>query len=198
MRSVFPDNPKALRFLMVTILQGTPWPIQGHRGPSWRRRRKVKVKVKNQNSETTMTTTHWLRAQLFALAMTSLKVGCQVESSLRCPRQSHYAFAGIKGDSTSGQLHFDSDSFPIRIDNHASYCMANSPHLFGDLILSDMSKVDGINDGLAILGKGTFKFRISDDDGRIHHIHIPNSLYLPKFSLPTDLDLDSNRLLSLY
>jgi hypothetical protein len=147
MRSVFPDNPKALRFLMVTILRGTPWPIRGHRGPIWRRRRKVKVKFKNRNPETTTTTKHWQRAQLFALAMTSLKVGCQVESSLRCPHQSHYAFAGIKGDSTSGQVHFDSDSFPIRIDNHASYCMANSPHLFDDLILSDVGKVNGINDG---------------------------------------------------
>ena len=180
MRSVFPDNPKALRFLMVTILRGTPWPIRGHRGPIWRRRRKVKVKFKNRNPEATTTTKHWLRAQLFALAMTSLKVGCQVESSFRYPRQSLFAFAGIKGNSTSGQVHFDSDSFPIRIDNHASYCMANSPHLFDDLVLSDVGKVDGINDGLAILGKGTFKFSITDDDGRVHHIRIPNSLYLPK------------------
>jgi hypothetical protein len=107
-------------------------------------------------------TRHWLRAHLFALTMTSLKAGCQVESSLHCLRQSHlfhpYALAGIKGDSASGQVLFDSDSFPIRIDNHALYCMANSPHLFGDLILSEVGKVDGINEGLAIL---------------------PNSLYLP-------------------
>jgi hypothetical protein len=142
------------------------------------------MKVKNWNPETTMTTRHWLRAHLFALTMTSLKAGCQVESSLRCLRQSHifhpYALAGIKGDSTSGQFHFDSDSFQIRIDNHASYCIANSPHLFDDLILLDVGKVDGINEGLAILGKGTFKFNISDNDGRIHRIRIPNSLYLPK------------------
>jgi hypothetical protein len=115
------------------------------------------MKVKNQNPETTTTTRHWLRAHLFALAMASLKVGCQVESSLRYLHQSHrfhlYALAGIKGDSTSGQVHFDSDSFPICIDNHASYCMANSPHLFDNLILSDVGNVDGINEGLAILGE---------------------------------------------
>ncbi len=58
--------------------------------------------------------------------------------------------------------------------------MANFPHLFDDLILSDVGKVDGINDGLAILGKGTFKFSISDNYGRVHCICIPNSLYLPK------------------
>jgi hypothetical protein len=58
--------------------------------------------------------------------------------------------------------------------------MANSPHFFNDLILSDVDKVDGINDRLAILGKGTFKLSISNDNGRVHHICIPNSLYLPK------------------
>ena len=58
--------------------------------------------------------------------------------------------------------------------------MANSPHLFDDLILSDVGKIDGINEGLAILGKGTFKFNISNNNGRVHCIHIPNSLYLPK------------------
>ena len=58
--------------------------------------------------------------------------------------------------------------------------MANSPHLFVDLILSDVDKVDGINQGLTILGKGMFKFSISNDDGKVHRFRIPNSLYLPK------------------
>jgi hypothetical protein len=131
----------------------------------------------------TTTTRHWLRAHLFAPTMASLKIGCQVELSLRCLRQSHlfcfHALAGIKGDSISSQVHFNLDSFLIRIDNHALYCMANSPHLFDDLILLDVGKVDGI-DRLAILGKGTFKFSISNNDSRVHHICIPNSLYLSK------------------
>ncbi len=183
MRSVIPTNPKSRRFLMATILRGNPWPLRGHRGPICCRL-KVKMNVNNWNSATTTTTRHWLRAHLFALTMASLKIGCQVKLSLCHLRQSHlfcfHALAGIKGDSISSQVHFDLDSFPIRIDNHASYCMANSPHLFDDLILSDVGKVDGINDGSAILGKGTFKFIISDNDGRVHRICIPNSLYLPK------------------
>jgi hypothetical protein len=142
------------------------------------------MNVNNWNSATTTMTRHWLRAHLFALMIASLKIGCQVELSLRHLHQSHlfcfHALACIKGDSISSQVHFDSDSFPIRVDNHASYCMANSPHLFNDLILLDVGKVDGINDGLAILGKGTFKFSISNNDGRVHCIRIPNSLYLPK------------------
>jgi hypothetical protein len=142
------------------------------------------MNINNWSSATTRTTRHWLRAHFFALTMASLKIGCQVKSSLRHLRQSHlfcfHALAGIKGDLISSQVHFNSDSFLIRIDNHALYCMANSPHLFDDLILSDVDKVDGINDGLANLSKGTSKFSISNNDGRVHRICVPNSLYLPK------------------
>jgi len=144
---------------------------RGHRGPIWRHCRKVKKKVKNRSPEATTMTRHWLRAHIFALTMASLKVGCHVKSSLRCLYRSHrphlHALAGIKGDSTSRQVHFDSDSFPICIDNHALYCMANSPHLFDDLILSDVGKVNGINEGSAILDKGVFKFSISNDDAKL-------------------------------
>jgi hypothetical protein len=74
---------------------------------------------------------------------------------------------------------FNSDLFPIGINTHASRCMANAPHLFEDLRLSDKGKVQGINDGLEIKGKGTFKFKIEDENGQMHKIKIPNSLYLP-------------------
>jgi hypothetical protein len=43
--------------------------------------------------------------------------------------------------------------------------MAGYPHLFKDLRLSDEGEVEGINDGLKIMGKGTFKFKIEDDNG---------------------------------
>jgi hypothetical protein len=58
--------------------------------------------------------------------------------------------------------------------------MANAPHLFKDLHLDDnKGQVDGINSGLDIAGQGTFKFNITDDNGKIHAIKIPNSLYVP-------------------
>ena len=54
------------------------------------------------------------------------------------------------------------------------------PHLFEDLHLIDNAgEVNGIGEGLAIKGKGIFKFSIEDDNGKIHTIKIPNSLYLP-------------------
>ena len=58
--------------------------------------------------------------------------------------------------------------------------MANAPHLFEDLVLSNVGTVDEINNGFAVKGKGTFKFRIADDSGGVHVIYIPNSLYLTK------------------
>ncbi len=129
MHSFFPKNPKSLRFLKTTILRGTPWAFRGHWGAIWHRCRKVKTKGKTWNPETIAATRHWLRAHLFALTMAFLKVGsCQVESSLRCLRQSHYfhihALASIQGDSTSCQVLFDSDSFLICIDIHT---LTNTP-----------------------------------------------------------------------
>ncbi len=74
---------------------------------------------------------------------------------------------------------FDSNLFLIGINTHASRCMAGYPHLFEDLQLSNKGEVEGINDGLKIMGKGTFKFKIEDNNGRMHEIKISNSLYLP-------------------
>ncbi len=77
-------------------------------------------------------------------------------------------------------VRFDSDFYLIGVDNHASRCMANAPHLFEDLRLNDnKGQVDRINSGLDIMGQGTFKFNITNDDGKIHAIKIPNSLYIP-------------------
>jgi hypothetical protein len=48
--------------------------------------------------------------------------------------------------------------------------MANKAHLFEDLrINKDKGQVDGISEGLEIVGKGTFKFNIKDDGGRQHN-----------------------------
>jgi hypothetical protein len=56
--------------------------------------------------------------------------------------------------------------------------MANAPYLFKDLhFASNSGQVDGIVEGLAIQGEGTFKFSIEDNKGRVHIIKILNSLY---------------------
>jgi hypothetical protein len=161
-RSVIPENPASGCFLMATILRGTPWPPQGHRGPIFQRRRKVKMKVRNRHRQATMRGK--LKAHLFALTIASLKARCHVESSLRNLRHPHHArfnaLQGTHGNPWSNQVHFDSDSFPIGVDNHASYCYVNSPHLLDNLVFSNEGSVNGKTDGLPIKGKGTFKFTI--------------------------------------
>jgi len=58
--------------------------------------------------------------------------------------------------------------------------MANAPHLFEDLhLINNVGEVNGIGEGLAIKGKGTFVFSLKDDNEKIHTIKIPNSLFLP-------------------
>jgi hypothetical protein len=122
-----------------------------------------------------------LRAHLFAMAITSFRVGCCVESHLHCIFNVPLPLTALLSSSGDpGQVCFNSNSFPICINNHASYCMANFTHLFENLVLSGVGKVDGINEGIEIVGKGTFKFKIADDDGRAHIIRIPNLLYLPE------------------
>jgi hypothetical protein len=176
-----PKNPASRCFLIAMILRGTPWPPRGHRGPTFQRRRKVKMKVRNRHCQATMRDK--LRAHLLALTIASLKVGCCVESSLLNLRHLHHAWftalQGTNGNPWSNQIRFDSDSFPIGVDNHPSYCYVKSPHLLDDLVLSNEGSVDGITDGLPIKGKGTFKFTIGDDNGRRHNICIPESLYVP-------------------
>ena len=87
---------------------------------------------------------------------------------------------------TRGAKHcrFDTDSFRIGIDNHASRCMSNNRAHFERFRPSrSNATVGGIVGGLAIKGEGTFVFKVEDDDGRIHTIRIPNSLYIPRLPL---------------
>jgi hypothetical protein len=58
--------------------------------------------------------------------------------------------------------------------------MAHAHHLFKNLRLNkNNGQVGGITSGLDIVGQGTFKFNITNDDGKARMIEIPNSLYIP-------------------
>jgi hypothetical protein len=62
--------------------------------------------------------------------------------------------------------------------------MATWPKHFDILILTKKDGiVKGIEGGLAIKGKDTFKFNIEDDHGKVHHNKIPNSAYMPGLSI---------------
>jgi hypothetical protein len=120
------------------------------------------------------TTIKKLPSYLVPAFFAAIKVGCCIEAYL------HKFMRPLQRAPQFLALQFDLDSFSIGIDNHASPCMANAPHLFEDLQLrDDAGEVKGIGDGLAIEGKVTFKFLFKDNQGKIHTIKIPNSLYLP-------------------
>ncbi len=59
--------------------------------------------------------------------------------------------------------------------------MVNAPHLFEDLKVGEMGEVKGIKSGLDIKSMGIFRFKIKEDNGMMHRIKIPNSLYVPEF-----------------
>ena len=122
---------------------------------------------------------------LFPALFTAFKVGCRVEAFLRQYSGPPYSPLAFQSKQTlqpmSPLVRFDSDSFLIGVDSRALRCMANNTHLFKDLRLNkNNGQVDGIADGLAIEGKGTFKFDIANEDDKKHTIRIKNSFFVPK------------------
>jgi hypothetical protein len=169
--------------------EDTHWRLEGK--PCINRRKRVKryktpIKRMQDRAESQMQRTYLLLA-----AFAAFRVGCRVESFVRCFTGPPIRDPTCLAHQNKAMLQlapppvrFDSDSYPIGVDNHASRCMANAPHLFEDLHLNeDKGQVDGINSGLDIAEQGTFKFSITDDDGKSHLIKIPNSLYVAKLRM---------------
>ncbi len=181
---IIPRDPIELNIFMRALFQGPPWALRGTHRPVPRKKVKrykkpqvsmvcegVKLKIK-------------LWAYLFPFAMANFRVGCRVEYFFRqlgrfaCPPDCFTALADKAGLPYNPYLSFDYDSFWIGVNNHVSFCTANSPHLFEDLRLVNKNKqVDGIGAGLEVEGTGTFVMRTRDDDRKTHKIKIPNSLY---------------------
>jgi hypothetical protein len=75
---------------------------------------------------------------------------------------------------------FDSDSFPIMIDNCCSKCITNC---FADFIGTPSkvkAQINGIGGPILITHKRTVHLKFEDDAGRIHAFVIPGTLYAPK------------------
>jgi len=77
------------------------------------------------------------------------------------------------------QVNFDTDSFIIGVDNHASRTLSNNKrHFIGYIRRLDNLFINGINGKLPIRGIGTIQWKIEDDDGKVHAIRIPNTFYV--------------------
>jgi hypothetical protein len=77
---------------------------------------------------------------------------------------------------------FDTDSRELRIDNCASRCITNSLKDFvSPPIPAHNRRVQGINGYTNSLVRiGTIRWEIEDDEGRVHDLIIPESIYLPE------------------
>ena len=80
---------------------------------------------------------------------------------------------------TENGFRFDSDSFRIGVDNQSSFSISNNLDDFITPPSPINAKLLGINGVSAILGRGTVRWHIDDDDGRTHPITLPNTLYVP-------------------
>jgi hypothetical protein len=110
--------------------------------------------------------------------------------SRQSPRQ-HHKFIICSVSSTTGGAspddykprnndhQYDSDSYNIGIDNHASYCLTNNLKDFEGTPVSTKVRIKGIKGHLATRLKGTIKWHLLDDDGVEHELLIPNSYYAP-------------------
>jgi hypothetical protein len=141
-----PEDPMLLRILAKTLIKTTAWRLRGH--PCVVRPKKTKCFKKprrhfqkwnfTQNVHPHRSLPSYLVPAFFA----AIKVGCPIEAYLRKfmrPPQKAPRFLALQSAFLDNPaVRFDSDSFFIGIDNHASRCMANAPHLFEDLQLTAM------------------------------------------------------------
>jgi hypothetical protein len=186
--SAIPQDPRLQRATYNVFVRGSSWRLRGSRAPAHCKRvkkcKKPRVRLRSEQGGSTNNA----RSYLVLLAFCSFQLGCCLESWLRCqglrelPKQALSKLTAMNSELWAPgpyPIGFDSDSFPIGINTHALRCMADYPHHFEDLRLSNKSEVEGINKGLKIMGKGTFRFKLEDNNGRTHKIKITNSLYLP-------------------
>ena len=75
---------------------------------------------------------------------------------------------------------FDSDSYPVLIDNCCTACITNCIRDFCEEPRLINSSISGIGGPIGITHQGTIKWSLLDDQGRAHTFRIPNAYYAPK------------------
>ena len=74
---------------------------------------------------------------------------------------------------------YDTDSFLIGIDNHASASMTNTSQDFVGTTKTVHAKIKGIKGYLNTTKVGTVRWTIQDDQGRNHRFDIPGTYLVP-------------------
>ena len=74
---------------------------------------------------------------------------------------------------------FDTDSYPIRIDSHCSYCITSSKGDFIDTPRKVHVKITGVGGLQTSSLKGTIRWNWTDDSGQNISVDIPGTYYIP-------------------
>ena len=80
--------------------------------------------------------------------------------------------------SKSYVTHAKDDTYPIRIDNHSSYCVTNERKDFIKPLLPIKANIKGIGGDVQVRYKGTVRWTWQDDMGRITTHTIPDTLLM--------------------
>ncbi len=122
-----PKDSKSFHILAKTIAETSTWRLRGHPRDARPKKFKCFKKLKKKLVSTAahhMTITKGLPSYLVPALFAAFKVGCCIEIELRRflrPIQRAPRFLALESASLSNPtVRFDSDSFEIGIDNHAS------------------------------------------------------------------------------
>jgi hypothetical protein len=96
-----------------------------------------------------------------------------------------YCHASLEQTSRiKGFMNFDTDSFPIGVDNCATYCISDNQNDFVGPLQHSNTLVSGIGGHQKGKWTGTVRWPVVNDTGQRHELLIPNTVLLPKGSLP--------------
>ena len=74
---------------------------------------------------------------------------------------------------------FDTDSFTVLVDNCATRSITTDASDFIDSPVKVKGKLKGVSGSMPVLCKGTVRWYIEDDQGTVHKLLLPNTLYVP-------------------
>jgi hypothetical protein len=77
------------------------------------------------------------------------------------------------------RLAFDSDSYDILIDNCCSHTLTNDLKDYIEPPIKSKVRIRGYNSNTNSTKVGTVKWKIKDDNGKVHNFILPNTYYLP-------------------
>jgi hypothetical protein len=77
------------------------------------------------------------------------------------------------------KLNFDTDSYDILIDNCCSHTLTNDIKDYIEPPIKSEVRVRGYNGSTDSTMVGTVKWKIKDDNGKVHNFILPNTYYSP-------------------